>query len=328
MKKIQIYEDKFRCHCEHPKGVKQSRSQKKDCFAILAMTTIFALLYFFLLSFDTYAQGLVVMAKKVSGELPLEADNSAWNNASAIEIPLAPQVMAKPRTYESSVKNLKIRGLHNTKEMAFLLEWSDASEDSSLDVDKFSDAVALEFPSSAAVSKPHFAMGDKDNPVNIWFWKASWQNANDMHSTYATSDEFAGGLEAGNPVSRTKASPVENLIAQGFGSATDLEKADIQNIRGNGKWQSGKWSVVFKRPLASKDKFDVVFREGSVTPLSLAVWNGSEGDRGGRKVVSTWYYVALETEEKETIYFYPVLAFIGTLGIEAGIIMGIRRKRG
>jgi hypothetical protein len=107
-----------------------------------------------------------------------------------------------------------------------------------------------------------------------------------------------------------------------------MEKSEDRDVAGNGIWETRKWSVVFKRTLASQGKFDVSFREGGVTPVAFAVWNGSDRDRGGRKVVSTWYYVGLETEEKKTTYIYPLIALIVSAGILAAIILGIRRKRG
>lgn len=286
----------------------------------------------FFLSFSlvgsAYSQGLVVMAKKVSGELPLDPSHSLWKGPGALEIPLAPQVMAIPRLYESTIKSLKVKALHNIKEIAFLVEWDNPTEDNTIDLGKFSDAVALEFPSASAAAKPNFAMGDKENAVNIWFWKAAWQRASNGEKMYATADDFLGGVTADNPISIPRKSPVENIIAQGFGSATDMEKSEARNLSGNGKWESKKWSVVFKRALTSQNKFDVSFKEGGVTPVAFAVWNGSDGNRGGRKVVSTWYYVGLETEERKTTYVYPVVALFVSAGVLSGIIFLIRKKRG
>lgn len=275
-----------------------------------------------------HSQGLIVMAKKVSGELPSDPKDGMWGKVVAINVPLVPQVMAKPRIYESKIKELKVRAMHNTKDIAFLIEWEDPSEDSTVDIDKFSDAVALEFPSQTAKEKPHFAMGDKENTVNIWFWKATWQKIVEEEKLYAMVDDFAGGIEAGNHVSKPRATPVENIIAQGFGSATDMEKAGNQNVTGKGLRDGNKWMVVFKRPLSSSEKFEALFKEGGVTPVAFAVWDGSNGERGGRKVVSTWYYVGLETEEKKTTYIYPVIAFVVTAAVLAGIIFLIRKKRG
>ncbi len=297
---------------------------KSKIYKIFILCSLF---YIILSPCVSYSQGLVIMAKKVRGDLPIDPKDGAWTKAVAITVPFAPQVMAKPRIYESKIKELKVRALHNTKEIAFLVEWEDPTEDATVDIDRFSDAIALEFPSQSTKVKPHFAMGDKENTVNIWFWKAGWQKEEEKMSLYAMVDDFAGGIEAGNPVSKPRVNPVENIIAQGFGSATDMEKAETQNVTGKGLRDGNKWLVVFKRTIASQEKFNAIFKEGSVTPVAFAVWDGSEGHRGGRKVVSTWYYVGLETEEKKTTYIYPVIAFVGTSLILGGIIFLIRKTR-
>lgn len=273
------------------------------------------------------AKSLVVMAKKVTGALPLDPADGLWTGASSISIPLTPQVMAKPRLYESKIRELSVKALHNTKEIAFLIEWPDATEDVTLDFERALDAVALEFPSSAAAGKPHFAMGDKENTVNIWYWRASSQKQTNGERTYAASDDFAGGVLASNPLSKPQAAPIENIVALGFGSATNMNRAESQNISGKGTWRSGRWSVVMKRALTSPEKFDANFREGGVTPVAFAVWDGADGQSGSKKSVSTWYYVGIETEEKKTLYLYPVIGLIAAAGIEAGIIFGIRKRR-
>lgn len=291
---------------------------------------IYILCFLFCIIFSpcvSYSQGLVIMAKKVSGDLPIDPKDGTWTKAVAITVPLAPQVMAKPRIYESKIKELKVRALHNTKDISFLVEWEDPTEDATVDIDRYSDAIGLEFPSQSAKGKPHFAMGDKENTVNIWFWKAAWQREEERTRLYAMVDDFAGGIEAGNPVSKPRVNPVENIIAQGYGSATDMEKANVQNVTGKGLRDGNKWAVVFKRPLSSEERFDALFKEGEVTPVAFAVWDGSEGHRGGRKAISTWYYVGLETEERKTTYVYPVVAFILTSAILTGIIFLIRKKR-
>ena len=288
-----------------------------------------AVLFFFaalVLCQSAYSQGLMVMAKKISGEVPLTPDSGEWRWASSLEVPLTPQVMAKPRIYESAVKKINVRALHNGKVISFLLEWEDPTEDTAIDIDKFSDAAAMQFPAARAASRPSFAMGDKDNPVNIWFWKAAWQKQQEIQKTYAATDDFAPGVLAGNPVSERK-SPVENITAQGFGSATDMGKSSTQNIEGSGEHKSNKWRVVFRRALVSADNFDVSFGEGGVTPIAFAIWNGSEGDRGGRKALSTWYYVGLETEEKKTLFVYPVLALIAAVGCVVLLVLWLKKAR-
>lgn len=305
------------------KKIQDSRFKIRD-YKFCVLLFILCILFFV---GTVHSQGLVVMAKKVSGEVPLDPGDGVWRGAISITVPLVPQVMAKPRIYESKIKELKVRSVHNTKDIAFLIEWEDPTEDSSVEIDRFSDAVAIEFPSQTAKGKPHFAMGDKENTVNIWFWKAAWQKAVEEKRLYAMVDDFAGGLEIGNPVSKSRTIPVENIIAQGFGSVTDIEKADVQNVVGKGVRDGSKWKVTFKRPIATTEKFEALFKEGGVTPVAFAVWDGSFGDRGGRKVVSTWYYVGLETEEKTTAYIYPIVAFFVSASILAGIILIVRKRR-
>jgi DMSO reductase family type II enzyme heme b subunit len=110
--------------------------------------------------------------------------------------------------------------------------------------------------------------------VNIWFWKADIQESIDK------------GIKT------IQQSPFDNLIAGGFGTSTVMKK-DTQNISGKGTWKDEKWSVVFKR-LLNGTKDNVQFSKGKMTPISIAIWEGGDGDVGGRKAVSTWYYVIPE----------------------------------
>jgi hypothetical protein len=191
-------------------------------------------------------------------------------------------------------------------------------------------------------------MGDEENNVNIWYWKSIWQTPKGQtqpteeavkakeytphfrtdEKTHIFVDDFLTGTLAGNPVSTPGRSPVENLVARGFTTITDNETDKNPKLSGFGQWKSDKWSVVFKRELASNDPFDVTFKEGSVVPVSFAVWNGAEAQRGGQKVLSTWYYVGLETEQKSTVYIYPIIAFLLAAAIEYAMILWIRARRG
>lgn len=274
---------------------------------------------------DSHA--MVIKANKVLQELPLDPEASIWDSAKALEIPLASQVVIRPRHYEASVKEIKVRALHNGKEIAFLLEWKDPTKDASFEmVHTFSDGVALQFPSERGGAKPHFAMGDEEAAVNIWNWKAVYQETPNGRGTYAIVDDFLAGLKANNPVSKMGIS-VRNLHSEGYGTLTEMEQKN-QPVSGIGQWKSDRWKVVLKRSIQSHEKRDVKFAEGKLTPLAIAVWDGSRGERGGRKAVSTWYYVALETDTPKRVYIYPLLALIGSSGLLILIIRHLRKRRG
>lgn len=271
------------------------------------------------------SQSMVIMAVKTDGDLPDSPDNRLWDLPSATTIPLAPQVVTTPRLYEHSIKEISVKALHNGTEIAFLLEWADETKDVMVDMDKFTDAVALQFPSSKAQGKPHFAMGDNDNYVNIWHWKAVWQEKNSNRRIYATVDDFFGGVLAENPVSIQK-TPIESIMASGYGSVTSMKPVDSA-IRGSGEHHGKVWKVIFTRGLQNNHAYEANFREGELTPVAFAAWDGHNGELGGKKSVSTWYYVGLESAKKNTVYLYPVLAFLGALALEFALIKKIRKRK-
>jgi len=51
---------------------------------------------------------------------------------------------------------------------------------------------------------------------------------------------------------------------------------------------------VFVRKLKSDSKRKVNIKKGESIPLAIAIWNGSENDRNGQKMVSTWYELELK----------------------------------
>src|SRR3990172_6889339 len=103
----------------------------------------------------------------------------------------------------------------------------------------FTAAAALQFP-VAPGTLPNPFMGDRLRPVNIWQWKASWQDeltrARDLRVAYpdmavdyyydtqflkdeAARRAFNAGAAAGNLLSLPRrASAVEDLVAWGFGT--------------------------------------------------------------------------------------------------------------
>jgi cytochrome c oxidase subunit 2 len=83
-------------------------------------------------------------------------------------------------------------------------------------------------------------------------------------------------------------------VAQRAGSLT---RKDTQKVQGRGSWQSGIWSVIFKRLLTTEDiQSDCQFPIGRCS-ATFAVWDGDQGDRGGRKSMSEW--VALDIEQPQ-----------------------------
>lgn len=262
------------------------------------------------------SQSVVLSAAYVEGELPLaDPDSTLWQTATAIDVPLSAQNITAPRLAETTVKSIKARALRNGTQLAILVEWSDPTQDESMvRVQDFRDAVAVQFP--LITGEPFVCMGVAGTNVNIWHWKADWQAdiaaRQDMETAYPnmnvdyypfTDEEFPApadytdpnyvtAYQAGNPFAQVHTTPVENLIAGGFGSLTSLPPAD-QIVQGYGAYADGRWRVIFARDLKAAQPEDAQFAAGQIYPLAFAAWDGANEERNGQKSTSQWVSLSI-----------------------------------
>jgi hypothetical protein len=243
-------------------------------------------------------------ASRVRGELPGDPLDAAWEHVESVHVPLSP---LWPEPYP--IPGVAVRALHNGKRIVLQLQWRDEILDGApVRVQDFQDAAALQFSLSGRAG--FVGMGDAQNPVNIWQWKAGWQQDVDgqrpdvelayaslhvdvypeasLHGLYRTAGA-AGNLLAASGLT----SPIEDANASGFGTMTS-QPGSSQNVQGRGIWRDGFWSVVFGRELSSKDAGDVALKPGAEVPLAFAIWNGTQRDRNGRKVFSHWHRLVLD----------------------------------
>ncbi len=237
-----------------------------------------------------------------------------------MEVPLSAQNVALPRLTEASVRAVTARALYNDDQLALLIEWQDETQDGqAVRSEDFTDSVAVQFPLTEG--EPFFCMGQQGGNVNIWHWKASWQAdlvaLQDLETAYPNMfvdyypfTETAAGLIAlpsdyTDPnylpalvsdnlfASLTRSSPVEDLVAGGFGSLTS-QPAEEQNVAGYGAWSDGKWQVIFSRALSSEELDDIRLDPGRVYPVAFAAWDGARGERNGQKSTSQWVSLQFE----------------------------------
>jgi DMSO reductase family type II enzyme heme b subunit len=240
--------------------------------------------------------------------LPADPLDEGWNKASAMEVPLGGQIIASPRQWIPSVDAIMVRAVYNNDEIAFLMEWDDSTNKQE---EIFRDAVSLQFPTKIpeSLKKPYFAMGDSSGAVNLWSWKAFW------------NEGFGTVIEA----SETEAGEVVELNAKGFNNIKN-QPPESQNVTGKGVYQNGRWKVMLKRTLKTDDtKGDIQFEIGKLIPVAFAVWDGSNSDVGSLKSVSSWYYVLLEKPVPRTIFAYVLVAIIIGASVEVWFIARLRR---
>jgi mono/diheme cytochrome c family protein len=235
-------------------------------------------------------------------KLPADPTDTVWEQWDTARIPVNP-LWPEPNT----IFAVAVRAVHDGKRVAILLQWRDPiANGAPVRVEDFQDAVALQF--SMNETTPFLGMGDPNNPVNIWMWKAGWQQEVDgprpdvdtvhpsLHvdkyfetrALYRTA-EAAGNLQA-TPALK---SPVEDANARGFGSFKS-QPASSQNVGGKGVWRDEFWNVLVTRELKSRDANDVTFAVNKPVPVAFALWDGQQRDRNGRKEISNWYHLVLD----------------------------------
>jgi hypothetical protein len=225
--------------------------------------------------------------------------SEVWNEGIPIIIDLHDQEITEP--FGGKHVSLEVRGVHNGKSIGFLFEWDDANRDTMVTGEGFSDGAALQFPVNMEEDPGPFMGGP--GRVNIWFWRGDWQGDLDDGKAYLDSkyprytgynsplDEgiFLRDIKGGRP---TKSTPVEDLVAEGFGK---LERQEQQDVMGKGVHKNGRWRVAFIRPMETNDQLDTQFKPGMDSKINFSIWDGADKNRDGQKSVSLdWIDMKIE----------------------------------
>lgn len=238
---------------------------------------------------------------------PDSPDDPAWDRAPEHVEKLLLQDLVEPRLMTASTPDVRVRAIAGPTEVAFRLEWDDASKDDLPGNGRFVDACAVQVPQKADSNAPDPQMGQEGKGVQIVYWRADWQATVDGRGTAiedlypnaavdhypfdATSLEkgsaaqgqmakrYAPAEVAGNLRGGPRTSPVEDLVAEGPGS---LSSGGTSSARGRGVRTATGWSVVIVRP--RPDGLSPTSR----TQVALAVWEGASKEAGARKMRSGW----------------------------------------
>jgi len=212
-----------------------------------------------------------------------------WGGLKPQEIKLIFQLMVLPWP-KSSTPLVKVKAFHNAKEIYFYMEWIDETKDKILGINKFPDACAIMFPRDEKAQAPTLMMGFLGR-ADIWHWKASrdlqfWMKEDPVDNKPYVDRYYPFEDKETLLVSKEIVkSAVNDLTAIRVGTVTPKEN---QYVEGRGFYDQGVWRVVFKRSLKAIDaQDDAIFNSGKRL-CAFAVWNGSKGDRGGRKSISDW----------------------------------------
>ena len=208
----------------------------------------------------------------------LDPDARVWRSvpAQAIALAGAPSALqptaavraAFPEGSIGAIKAVTVAVVHNGSDIAFRLQWQDASADTGADGQDdtgFPDAAAVLFPTHA--NAPLMSMGAPGLPVNAWYWRA---------------DEPGQG---------------RNVSAEGLGTTATVDR-DLVKVKG--QHRDGAWHVVIARALhATASRPVAQLGAGGRIGVSLAIWEGSRGERAGIKAFALgphagWHELVLD----------------------------------
>jgi hypothetical protein len=251
-------------------------------------------------------------------DLPNDPADAAWRKAPEYVAKLLPQDLVEPRLLKPSTETVRVRALSNGSEVAFRLEWNAPSPSHVSRAEKFPDACAVQLPSKIEPSVPAPQMGEPGRPVEITYWRATWQATVDgrgdsIRDIYprATVDHYpfeAASLKEGSPAQHEMAlryaparalgnsmagprtTPVQDLVAEGPGTISPAPNSENSGSRGCGKRTAEGWAVVIVRRLPAG------LSANTPSQVAVAVWQGAEEEAGPRKMRTGWIPLTLETK--------------------------------
>ena len=142
-----------------------------------------ALIVAFTLGMFAVANAADIKAVKVSGAIPTSPDNPFWSERYGptalkhVIIDMDPQMITNPMWPNPSTKYVFVKAATNGKEIAVHLEYNDPTRnDIMVQSQQYKDQVAIMFPVNQSGEEPPFTMGGDGERVNIWQWKATWNN--------------------------------------------------------------------------------------------------------------------------------------------------------
>lgn len=283
------------------------------------------------------AQSTEITAWQVAPGQPMGPGTAIWHDVPVVELPLTAQQVTVPMG-GGSIPMLQVKALHADGRIYLHVAWADATQDERTDaVEAFADAVAVQLPAIAGTSVPAICMGQIDQGVNIWQWRADSQRGVPAKPPNGYADDYPenGDLDyparvAGNPFADPAGGSVQNLVAGGFGT---LEPAAGAGVAAVADYQSNGWATVFDRALAAPGPDQPELGLQTATDVVFAVWNGSEGDRDGQKSVSAFATLRLIADAPPSpagtylIVSLTLVSLLAVIGVGSYLVSAPPRAR-
>ena len=158
-----------------------------------------ALIVAFTLGMFAVANAADIKAVKVKGAIPTAPDSPFWSERYGptalkhVIIDMDPQMITNPMWPNPNTKYVFVKAATNGKEIAVHLEYNDPTRnDIMVQSQQYKDQAAIMFPVKQGGEEPPFTMGGDGERVNIWQWKATWNNEGKTSNSMADmEDQYA-----------------------------------------------------------------------------------------------------------------------------------------
>ncbi len=248
----------------------------------------------------------IVLVKKTDRDVTkLTPESKAWEHVKAATVHLYPQSAitlndkrANAINRGAKAKEAKVKAIHDGKNIAFLIEWSDGtrSVQRGYKSDEYADGFAVQFPVEYKNPEklPYIGMGSDDRPVIIHLQKAIEEvyepNGNgDVSMQQNVLSKNAFGKEAAEFARRVGALAVRDyqrsFVSEGFRSMTEM-KDGSEKFYADMEYDANGWRGTLIRPI--KDEY---LSLKGVFPAAFAIWDGEKLNRDGQKLLSGWIAV-------------------------------------
>ncbi len=240
------------------------KSSQKVALTFSIPLLVFAIVFFFVMRGVTRDQLVGVTEEPpftishTDSEIPLDHADEFWIGIPPVNVHLWPQNARVP--YGTEERDIAVRGAYNDREIAFMLEWEDETENREGPLNR--DAAAVFF--GPADSPATAQMMGHGGTGNIWHWVAD----QDAEMQQAGGDSTLAVLE---------------LFTTGPGTQTPLS---LQTVAGRGEHTDGRWHVVMKRALESAQGDGLPLTPESDLLVAFSTWDGEKVEALARKSIS------------------------------------------
>lgn len=251
------------------------------------------------------------------GELPQDPGSPVWTEVEQYWVPLVGQIVLGPRWFAPRVSGVWVQALHDGRDLALLVSWTDPSESPNPTWTPFAtrmrevmgpdtaggtwtpdspDRLVVQFPQQLpqGMERPYFLQGDTRRPTYLWTWEST--------------------------------SGAREQVARGLGTAADQESGS-QQLQATAVHQGGQWKVLYRRALATPDSAaDLQISTATAIPVAFQAWDGDNGEDGAQGAISTWYFINLQEATPVTVYVAPAVALLLT-GILGMVVVSRAQRR-